>query len=61
MIKILSRIIATIMLVLGVAFIIYAIHHPTESFPWSLEITYAMYYLYLIGIIVLYIAPFKKK
>ena len=56
-----SRIIATVMLFLAVAFLWYALNHPEGAFPWSNTITFALYRLYIIAMIILYIAPFKKS
>lgn len=56
-----SRIIATIMLVVALGFFIYAINHPELSWPWSNAITFTIYGIYLLIMIVLFIAPFKNK
>ena len=61
MAKKLSRIIATIMLVLAVVFWWYALNHPEGSFPWSNTVTFSLYGVYIVAMIILYIAPFKKK
>ena len=56
-----SRIIASIMLVIALGFIVYAINHPELSWPWSNAITFTIYGIYLLIMIVLFIAPFKNK
>lgn len=43
--------IALIMLVIGIIFIFYALNHPEASFPWSNNITYIIYMVYLLLII----------
>lgn len=55
-----SRIIAVIMLIIAVIFIGVALNNPQASFPWNNTITYIIYGLYIIGMIVLFVAPFKK-
>ena len=59
--KKLSRIIATIMLVIALGFIVYAINHPELSWPWSNAVTFTIYGIYLLIMIILFIAPFKNK
>ncbi|WP_302789129.1 hypothetical protein [Anaerostipes caccae] len=56
-----SRIIAFAMLVIGVCFIAVALNNPQLSWPWSNTITYFLYFVYLLGMAVLFIAPFKEK
>ena len=56
-----SRIIAAIMLVIAIVFIFIALNNPQASFPWSNEITYILYGVYVCLMIVLFIAPFKRK
>lgn len=56
-----SRIIGIVMLVLAIAFIIFAFSHPEMSFPWSNTITYLLYGVYLIVMVIMFVAPFKKK
>ena len=59
--KKISRIIATIMLILAVAYVVFALCHPQMSFPWSNGITYTLYGLYIILVAILFVAPFKRK
>ena len=56
-----SRLIALVMLIAAAAFFIYALDHPEASFPWSNAVTYILYGLYLIVMLVMAAAPFKKK
>lgn len=56
-----SKIIGLVMVVIAIAFIIFALNHPEKSFPWSNTITWGSYGLYAIVTIVLLIAPTKKK
>lgn len=53
--------IGLIMLIVAIAFVIFALTHPTASFPWSNTITYILYIVYFIGVIVFLISPFRKK
>ncbi len=55
-----SRIIGFIMLILAIAFLIFALNHPEMSFPWSNTITYLLYALYLAVMVTLFAAPLKK-
>ena len=56
-----SRNIAVIMLVIAIVFIFIALNNPQASFPWSNGITYILYGVYVCLMIVLFIAPFKRK
>lgn len=56
-----SRIIGIVLLALAVAFVIFAFSHLEMSFPWSNTVTYLLYSVYLIAMVVLLIAPFKKN
>lgn len=56
-----SRIAAAAMLLLAIGFFVFAITHPTASFPWSNTITYTLYGVYLSVMTVLFIAPFKNR
>ena len=56
-----SRIIAVFMLVIAIVFIFIALNNPQASFPWSNGITYILYGVYVCLMIVLFIAPFKRK
>lgn len=56
-----SRIIGLIMVVIAIAFVVFALNHPEMSFPWINTITWVLYGLYAIVTAVLLIAPTKKK
>ena len=56
-----SRIVGLIMLIIAVAFIIFALNHPEMSFPWNNTITWLLYGLYFLVTVVLLIAPKMKK
>jgi len=59
--KKISRIIASVMLVLATAFLVFALTHPNASFPWSNAVTYTIYVGYILAMAVLFIAPFKRE
>ena len=61
MTKKISRIIGSIMLVIAIAFVVFALNHPEMGFPWSNTVTWVLYGLYAIVTAVLLIAPTKKK
>lgn len=56
-----SRIIVVIMLVIAVIFIGIALNNSQASFPWSNIITYTFYGIYIIVMIVLFVASLKKS
>ena len=56
-----NKIIAFIMLVFAVVFIIYALINPQYSFPWSNTVTYTIYGLYIIVMLVFFIKAFRNK
>ena len=56
-----SRIVGLVMLIISVAFIVFALNHPEMSFPWNNTITWLLYGLYVLVIVVLFIAPKMKK
>lgn len=56
-----SRLIATIMLAIAVGFVAYAFSHPEASFPWNNVITFGIFIVYLVAMIILFVAPFKKS
>ena len=55
------RMIASIMLVIAIVFIIFALNHPESAFPWSNTVTYTIYGLYVIVMIILFIVSFNRK
>ena len=56
-----SRVIACLMLVIGIAFVIVALNNPQLSWPWSNTISFFIYFTYFILTVFLFVAPFKKK
>ncbi|MFR8712557.1 hypothetical protein [Anaerotignum lactatifermentans] len=50
-----------LLLVLAVCFVVYALGHPTGSFPWSNSVTYGIYLGYLLVTAAFLWAPFGKK
>lgn len=56
-----SRIVGLVMLIITVAFIVFALNHPEMSFPWNNTITWLLYGLYILVTVVLFIAPKMKK
>ena len=56
-----SRIVGLIMLIIAVAFILFALNHPEMSFPWNNTITWLLYGLYFLVTVVLLITPKMKK
>ena len=56
-----SRIVGLVMLIIAVAFIMFAVSHPEMSFPWNNTITWLLYGLYVLVTVVLLIAPKMKK
>lgn len=56
-----SRIIAFIMLIGAIVFFAFAVTHPSSSFPWSNAVTYTIYIVYSLIMLILFIAPFKKR
>lgn len=56
-----SRMIGLVMVVIAIAFVVFALTHPEMSFPWSNTVTWVLYGLYTILTAVLLIVPTKKK
>ena len=46
--KRISRILGLIMLIIAIAFIVFALNHPEMSFPWNNTITWLLYGLYIL-------------
>ncbi len=61
MTKKISRIISAVMFAAAVLFSLYALNHPESSFPWGNAITYTLYGVYLLVMVVLAVAPFERK
>lgn len=55
-----SRIIGILMFVLAIVFLMFAFSHPEMSFPWSNAITYLLYSVYFITMIIMLVAPSKR-
>ena len=49
------------MLVIAVLFVITALNNPQMNFPWGNKITYVIYGVYSIVMIIMLIAPFHNK
>ncbi len=58
--KINLKMIGLVMLVVAIVFILYALTHPEASFPWSNTITYKIYGIYVLIMVLLFIASKKK-
>lgn len=56
-----SRIVGLVMLIIAVAFIVFALNHPEMSFAWNNTIIWLLYGLYILVTVVLFIAPKMKK
>ncbi len=56
-----SHIIGITMLIIAMAFVVFALNHPEMSFPWSNTVTYLLYGLYFIVMLMMLIAPFKNE
>ena len=54
------RITAFLMLMIAAVFFVFAVTHPTASFPWSNTITYSMYAVYLLIMLLLFAAPHRR-
>lgn len=61
MTKKISRIIGLLMLIVAIVFVAFAMGHPEMSFPWSNTITYVLYAVYLVAMLIFFVAPSKKK
>ena len=59
--KRISRILGLIMLIIAIAFIVFALNHPEMSFPWNNTITWLLYGVYFLVTVVLLIAPKNEE
>lgn len=59
--KVVSRILGLILLLGAVIFLAISAAHPEVSFPWNNVITHILFGIYLVGMIILLIAPYRKK
>ncbi len=50
-----------IMLVIAIAFVLFALNHPEASFPWGNSITYIIYMIYIIITISMFVLWRKSK
>lgn len=55
-----SRITAFFMLIIAIAFVPFALNHPEASWPWSNTVSFIIYAVYIVLMIFLFAAPFKK-
>ena len=44
-------VISTLMALFAIAFVVYALGNPQASFPWSNAITYTIYFVYLVAMV----------
>ena len=49
------------MLLFAALFIVFAFQNPQASFPWSKEVTYGIYFVYLVVMVLLLAAPFGSR
>lgn len=56
-----ARIAGIVMLIIAITFIIIALNHPEMSFPWNNTITYMIYSMYTIIMIILLIMSINKN
>ena len=59
--KITTKVIGLLMILIAILFVIFALIHPEMSFPWSNNITFTLYGMYALVTVVLLIVPRKKK
>lgn len=50
------RIIGLVMVVIAIAFVVFALNHPEMSFPWSNTITWGLYGVYAVITVILLIS-----
>ena len=55
-----SRIIALIMIIAAIGFVCYALGHPEGSWPWPNWITNILYIIYMLFMLLFFIAPFEN-
>ncbi len=59
--KKISRVIAGVMLAAAVCFVWFAMNHPELSWSWGNSVSYILYGIYAVAVVVLLIAPFPEK
>lgn len=52
---------ACVLAAAAIGFVIYALGHPEQSFPWSIRITHILYGLYVDAVVLLFVLAFWKK
>ena len=55
------RIFGLLMLAAAVAFVAYALQHPEGNFPWSGNVTRAIYGVYVIVMVVFIVSPGGRR
>ena len=53
-------VIGTIMIIIAVCFVAYALHHPEAFFPWPNSVTYTLFALYGIATVVMFVLAARK-
>jgi divalent metal cation (Fe/Co/Zn/Cd) transporter len=49
------------MLLIAIGFVWYALNHPESSFPWNNTITYSIYLIYIIAMIICFIIAKRNQ
>lgn len=55
------RIIGSVMLIVALTFVWFAMNHPELSWPWGKTVSLTLYGIYLVVMVILLIAPCKEK
>lgn len=55
-----ARVIAGFMLVAAIVFFLVALNHPEFSWPWNNTVSYILYSVYALVVIILFVISFKK-
>ena len=55
-----ARMIGVIMTVIAIVFVIFAVNHPEMNFPWSNQVTWTLYGLYVLVTIIFLFLPARK-
>lgn len=55
------RIIGITMLVIAIVFLNYALGHPEANFRWRNQVTYILYSVYLVIMVICLAVPFNKQ
>ena len=59
--KTVCRLVGAAMLLFAALFIVFAFQNPQASFPWSNEVTYGIYFVYLVVMVLLLASPFGSR